>query len=127
MIWKTIQTLNTDKCMSADVITLKWVSKMEETLDKVIKKLINIKEWYAKNKRAILGGNFSDKTLGKYYSEMVVIGIFMSNTARGLMRVSSGNDGEYDGIVYGLLSDEYLKGTEEWFETMLGRKIVWDE
>ena len=113
--------------MSADVITLKWVSKMEETLDKVIKKLINIKEWYAKNKRAILGGNFSDKTLGKYYSEMVVIGIFMSNTARGLMRVSSGNDGEYDGIVYGLLSDEYLKGTEEWFETMLGRKIVWDE
>lgn len=101
---------------------------MEETLDKVMEKLTNIKEWYAENKEAILSGKMnSDKTLGKYYSELVIIGQFMSNLARGLLKVGSGDADEYDGIVHDLLSNNYLKGTEKWFETMLGRKIIWNE
>ena len=114
--------------LSSSLLNKARVSEMEETLDKVMEKLTNIKEWYAGNKEAILSGRMgSDKTLGKYYSELVTIGQFMSNLARGLLRVGNGDAGEYDGIVYDLLNNSYLKGTEEWFETMLGRRIIWNE
>lgn len=101
---------------------------MDKALDNVITKLIKIKEWYTENKKAILSGKMaSDKTLGRYYSEMVMIGQFMSNSARGLLMTSSGDTDRFDNIVHNLLNDTYLKGTEEWFEAMLKRKIVWDE
>jgi hypothetical protein len=90
------------------------MSKMEETLDMVMKKLTNIKGWYTKNKDVILSGKMSsDKTLGKYYSELITIGQFMSNLARGLTRVGTGDGGVYDGVVYDLLNNNYLKGTEK--------------
>lgn len=104
------------------------VNEMDKALDKVITKLTKIKGWYAENKKAILSGEMgSDKVVGKYYSELVIIGQFMSNLARGLSKISGGYIDNYDGIVNDLLNDNYLKGTEEWFEIMLGRKIVWDE
>jgi len=101
---------------------------MDKAFDMVIKKLTKIKEWYAENKKAILDGKMeSDKTFLKYYSELVTIGQFMSNSARGLSKLAGGYTDGYDDIVYGLLNDVYLEKTEEWFETMLKRKIVWDE
>jgi len=101
---------------------------MDKALDKVITKLTKIKEWYAENKKAILRGEIDfDKPAGKYYSEMITIGQFMSNSARGLMKLCCGDTSEYDGIVQNLLNDKYLEGTEEWFKIMLKRKIVWDE
>lgn len=101
---------------------------MDKALDKVITKLTKIKEWYAENKKAILSGEISSDEFGrKYYSEMITIGQFMSNLARGLMKISGGYIDEYDGIVQDLLNDRCLEGTEEWFKVMLKRKIVWDE
>lgn len=101
---------------------------MDKALDKVITKLTKIKEWYTENKKEILSGKMgADKTVGKYYSELVTIGQFMSNSARGLMKISTGDTDKFDNIVHNLLNDKYLEGTEEWIEVMLKRKIVWDE
>jgi len=104
-----------------------WVKKMDKALDKVITKLTKIKEWYIESKEAMLSGEFPDTKIGKYYSEMIVIGQFLSNLARDLLKASDVDRNLYDDAVQYLLNDKYLEGTEEWFETMLKRKIVWDE
>lgn len=100
---------------------------MDKTLNKVIKKLTNIGDWYADNKDEILAGDLSDKALVKYHSELLIIGSFLINSASGLLKLANGCSTRYDPVVRDLSSDSYLKRTEDWFEKMLGRKIVWDE
>ena len=97
---------------------------MDEALQLIIDRLIEIRDWYAENKDNLLSGNFHimpmDAEFRHYYSDMIIFGRLLSNLATSVLKLLTGIEDMYDGTYRYLIGEEDISHIKEWIEIMKG-------